>query len=129
MFSLLKAQWGTVCHDYIQKNPGIVITRFILNGLFLLKSVILSNLIAGFKVCSIYPVNRQAVKPNDVTKNTKSGEQECSKGSESNKSNEIQSTEHEESVPASHEDVGSTEHVIGRDDNITPELEKNLVAI
>ena len=124
MFSPLKAQWGTVCHDYIQKNRGIVITRFIFNGLFLLKSVIPSNLIAGFKVFSIYPVNRQAVKPNDVTKYTKSGKQECFKGSESNKSNETESTEHEESVPAGHEDVGSTEHLIGGDDEITPELEK-----
>ena len=129
MFSPLKVQWGTVCHDYIQKYPGIVITRFIFNGLFLLKSVIPSNLIGDFKVCSIYPVNRQAVKPNDITKNTKSGEQECSKGSESNKSNETVSTEHEESVPAGHEDVGSTQHLIGGDDEINPDLEKNLFTI
>ena len=121
MFSPLKAQWGTVCDDYIQKNPEIV---FIFNGIFLLKSVIPSKLIAGFKVCSIYPVNRQAVKPNDVTKYIKSGEQECSIGSKSNKSNETESTEHEESVPAGHEDVGSTEHLIGGDDEITPQLEK-----
>ena len=91
-----------------------------MNGLFLLKSVIPSSLIAGCKVCSIYHVNRQAVKPNDITKNTKSGKQECSKGSESNKSNETESTEHEESVPASHEDVGSTKHLIGGDNEITP---------
>ena len=84
-----------------------------------------SNLIAGFKICSIYPVNRQAVKPNDITKNIKTGEQECSKGSESNKSNETESTEHEKSVPAGHEYVRSTEHLIGEDNEITPELEKN----
>ena len=82
----------------------------------MLKSVIPSSLIAGFKVCSIYPVNRQAVKPNDI----KSGEQECFKGSESNTSNETESTEHEESAPAGHEYVGSTEHLIGGDNEITP---------
>ena len=94
-------------------------------GYFLLKSVISSNLIAGCKICSIYPVNRQAVKPNDITKNTKSGEQECSKDLKVTNLMKQNSTEHEESVPAVHGDVRSTEHVIGGDDEITPELEKN----
>lgn len=129
VFSPLKAHWSTVCHDFTQRNPGKVITRFSFNKLFSqawLKSVNPSNLIAGFKVCGVYPVNRQAVKPNDCTKNTESSEQECSNGSESNKSNETESAEHEESASPEHQDVGPTECIIEEDDEITPELEKKF---
>ena len=63
VFSPLKAQWKTACHDLnFQKNPGKVITKFNFNELFSqawLKSLVPANLIAGFKIC---PLNRNALK-------------------------------------------------------------------
>ena len=65
VFSPLKAQWQKVVHDFIQSNPGEVVTKFSLNTLFA-KAWILSltpaNLIAGFRTCGIYPFNRSAIK-------------------------------------------------------------------
>ena len=34
VFSPLKAQWKMVCHDYFQKNPGKIVTKFNFNELF-----------------------------------------------------------------------------------------------
>ena len=34
VFSPLKSHWTSVCHDYIQKNPGRIITKFNFNRLF-----------------------------------------------------------------------------------------------
>ena len=65
VFSPLKAQWKTACHDFFQKNPGKIITKFNFNELFSqswLKSLVPANLIAGFKTCGICPLNRKALK-------------------------------------------------------------------
>ena len=65
VFSLLKAQWSATCHEFFQKNPGKVITKFNFNQLFSqawLKSLTPANLIAGFKTCGVFPFDRNAVK-------------------------------------------------------------------
>ena len=65
VFSPLKAQWSVICHEYFQKNPGKVITKFNFNQLFSqawLKSLTPANMISGFKTCGIYPYNRKAVR-------------------------------------------------------------------
>ena len=65
VFSPLKAQWKTACHDFFQKNPGKIITKFNFSELFSqawLKSLVPANLIAGFKICGICPLNRKALK-------------------------------------------------------------------
>ena len=65
IFSPLKSQWKNVCHDYFQKNPGKIITKFNFNELFSqawLKSLVPANLIAGFKTCGIYPLHRKALR-------------------------------------------------------------------
>ena len=51
VFSPLKAQWRTVCHDFVQANPGKVITKFNFVSLFVQawsKAVIPANIISGF---------------------------------------------------------------------------------
>ena len=51
------------CHDFIQKNPGKVITKFF-NRLFSqawLLAVTPSNILAGFKTCGVYPFNPSAL--------------------------------------------------------------------
>ena len=107
VFSPLKSHWSTVCHKFIQKNPGKLITRYNFNGLFSkawLKSVVPTNLIAGFKVCGVYPLNRQAVKPNEAQS------AEC---------------QHNESIE-SYEQIECTECPDDVNDEITPELEKKF---
>ena len=64
VFSPLKAQWQKVVHDFIQSNPGEVITKFNFNALFAkawIASLTPANLMAGFKTCGIYPFNRLAI--------------------------------------------------------------------
>ena len=43
-------QWRTVCHQYLQSNPGKVITKFNFNIIFKawLSAVTSANVIAGF---------------------------------------------------------------------------------
>ena len=107
VFSPLKAHWSTVCHAFIQKNPGKLISRFNFNGLFSkawLKSVFPSNLIAGFKVCGVYPLNRQVVKPNEA---------------------QLAKCQHNDSIECS-EEIESSECLDDVNDEITPELEKKF---
>jgi len=64
VFSPLKLQWRTVCHEFIQKNPGCVITKFNFNSLFSkawLNALSPVNLISGFQKCGVYPFNALAI--------------------------------------------------------------------
>ena len=66
VFSPLKSHWTSVCHEFIQKNPGRIITKFNFDRLFSqawLRAVSPSNLIAGFKTCGVHPFNNKAVRP------------------------------------------------------------------
>ena len=52
VFSPLKMQWRLVCHQFLQSNPGKVITKFNFNSLFSkawLNAVTLGNVIGGLK--------------------------------------------------------------------------------
>ena len=65
VFSPLKAQWGRVAHDFLQSNPGKVITKFNFSALFIkawVNAVTPVNVISGFKTCGIYPFNPSAIK-------------------------------------------------------------------
>ena len=64
-----------------------------------------------------------------ATKNSKSDKQGCSKRSENNKFSETESAECEDRVSSEHEEIESTNCLQDEDDEITPELEKNSVAI
>ena len=64
VFSPLKMHWRTICHHFIQSNPGKVINKFNFNSLFSkawLSAVTPANLISGFKTCGIYPFNSSAI--------------------------------------------------------------------
>ena len=53
-----------MCHDFFHKNPGKVITKFNCNSLFSkawFQALTPANLIAGFKTCGVYPLNRSAI--------------------------------------------------------------------
>lgn len=58
--------WREVCQNYLSANPGRVITRFQFSKLFSEawhKGMTMLNVVAGFKVTGIYPLNRDALKP------------------------------------------------------------------
>ena len=53
-----------MCHDFFHKNPGKVITKFNFNYLFSkawFQALTPANLIAGFKTCGVYPLNRSII--------------------------------------------------------------------
>ncbi len=67
VFGHLKTHWTTVCHNYFQKTPEKVITKFNFNFLFSkawLQALTPANLIAGFKTCGIFPLNPSAITIN-----------------------------------------------------------------
>ena len=68
VFAPLKSHWSAVCHDFTQKNPGKVITKFNFNQLFSeawLHAIVPSNIIPGFRTCGVYPFNPGAVSVTD----------------------------------------------------------------
>ena len=73
VFGPLKVHWRNICHEWVDKNPNKVITKFTFSSLFhkaWLQAMTPANLIAGFKKAGVYPLNRQAipvVNENDVT--------------------------------------------------------------
>jgi len=65
VFGPLKKHWTQECHDFQQKNPGAVITKYNFSKLFSkawLKSLSPHNLISGFKNCGVHPFDRTAIK-------------------------------------------------------------------
>lgn len=64
VFGLLKRHWSDVCHQQLQKEPGLVVTKYNFSELFSrawLRSLTPTNIISGFRKCGIYPFNRNAI--------------------------------------------------------------------
>jgi len=60
VYGPLKTHWQDACHDYLQKNPGRVITKYVFNEMFSkawLKAISPESTISGFRVCGIYAFN------------------------------------------------------------------------
>ena len=65
-FSPLKLYWKEECHRYLTDNPGKVVTRYQFSSIFRkawLKAMTPSNIMGGFKLSGLYPLNRYAVIP------------------------------------------------------------------
>lgn len=63
-FGPLKSAWKQVCRDYLTNNPFKNITRFEFSSLFKeawTRSMTMSNIMSGFRVTGVYPINRNAV--------------------------------------------------------------------
>ena len=63
-FGPLKAAWKEVCHDYLTRNPGKLVTRYSFSQLFgkaWTCSMNMANVIAGFRTTAIFPFNRNAL--------------------------------------------------------------------
>lgn len=60
VYSPLKSHWCAACHQYVQKNPGKVVTNYqfctLLNEAWM-QTMKLSNMCGGFRRCVVYPFN------------------------------------------------------------------------
>ena len=68
VFVPLKRSRQEACYDFIQAQPGRVITKYQFNRIFSpawLKSMVLASIISGFKTCGIHPFNPKAVLDHD----------------------------------------------------------------
>lgn len=64
VFSALKSNWKKVCHDFITKHPGRVITRYDFSALLSEawdSSMTIKNIKSGFRVTGVYPFNKSAI--------------------------------------------------------------------
>ena len=64
VFAPLKAHWSKVCHEFYQKNPGKVITKFNFSSLFSqawYAAITPLNIMAGYRRAGVYPLNPEAV--------------------------------------------------------------------
>ena len=102
IFASLKVQWGRVCHNFYQKNPGKIVNKFNFNTLFSeawYGAVTSVNIMAGFRKAGVFPFN-----PNAVTISTppdKSAEQHSPEGREASPVMSMSHCTGSESVSAS----------------------------
>lgn len=59
-FGPLKCEWRKACHDFMAKNPSKVVSRYSFCSVFSiawLQAMSMKNIIAGFRVTGIFPVD------------------------------------------------------------------------
>lgn len=64
IFGPLKVEWRKLCHEYIIANPGKVVTHHCFSELFAkawIRSMTMKNILASFRTCGVYPINRNKV--------------------------------------------------------------------
>ena len=69
IFDPLKLYWLQVCHTYIQKDPGRVVTKYQFCSLFSeMQAVRPQNVISGFCKAGIFPFDRHVVSTVESSK-------------------------------------------------------------
>lgn len=81
VFGPLKKRWREVCHDYLVKHPGRVVTKYEFSQLFSkswMNAMTIKNIQAGFSTTGIFPLHRDAIKfpVNDKSSDKSSGKEE-----------------------------------------------------
>ena len=69
VFAPLKVQWTRVCHEFYQKYPGSVVTKFNFSRLFSQAwclAVTPVNIISGFRRAGVYPLDRNVLTLTEV---------------------------------------------------------------
>ena len=65
-FASLKRCWQEECHRFTTDNPGKVVSRFSFSQVFhraWTRGMTMHNVITGFRITGVFPVNRDAVLP------------------------------------------------------------------
>ena len=68
-FGPLKGAWREVCHQYVTEHPGKVVTKVQFSSLFntaWTRSITVANIVGGFRVTGVHPVNRHALSPPSI---------------------------------------------------------------
>ena len=68
-FGPLKGAWREVCHQCVTEHPGKVVTKFQFSSLFntaWTRSMTVANIVGGFRVTGVHPVNRHALFPPSI---------------------------------------------------------------
>ena len=68
VFGPLKIHWRDACHDFMQANPGKVISKYTFSTLLntaWMKAMVPKNIINGFRTSGVYPFNPKAVLDHD----------------------------------------------------------------
>ena len=63
-FHALKVYWDQSCDEYMSTNPGKIVTIYTFSQLFAKawhKAMTPQNIVSGFRVTGVYPVNRRAI--------------------------------------------------------------------
>ena len=64
-FGPLKVCWKEACQNYMKKYPGKVVSRYSFSKVFSeawMKAMTIRNIMSGFRVTGVYPVNRDALR-------------------------------------------------------------------
>ena len=65
VFGPFKIHWRKVCHDFRVSHPGQFVTRYNFSRVFSkawMEAMTCSNILAGFRMTGIFPINRNAVQ-------------------------------------------------------------------
>ena len=64
VFGPLKVEWRKVCHEFVNDNPGKVVTIHCFSTLLAtawMRSMTMKNIVAAFSTCGVYPIDRSKV--------------------------------------------------------------------
>ena len=89
VFKSLKQNWQQACHNFIQSNPSLVITKYRFSGLFKEawgKTMNPATISSGFRRCGVYPFNRDAIDCSVSVANPEASLQEVNKRDDKSKS-------------------------------------------
>ena len=65
VYQPLKSHWSDVCHEFLQKHPARIVTKFDFSELLAEAwscTMIHKNITSGFRKCGIYPYNPEAIQ-------------------------------------------------------------------
>ena len=77
IFGPLKTRYSRLCHEYMAKNPGKVISKFCFSHLFgqaWMQAMTIQNIQSGFQTTGIYPVDRSKLMPVELHSSENDGE-------------------------------------------------------
>ena len=72
VFGPLKVNWQKACHDFLQSNPGKVVTKYNFSSLLnkaWMNTMLPQTIINGFRSCGVFPFDPRAVLDHDLPQN------------------------------------------------------------
>ena len=95
VFRSLKQNWQHACHNFIQSNPSLAITKYQFSGLFKEawgKTMNPATISSGFRKCGVYPFNPNAIDCSVSVANPEASLQEVNKSKSTDQARDRKST-------------------------------------